>query len=260
MQAIGNSSLLGAGQTQRLLGMLLQQQTKSTGQTSPLGADDAAAPAAPASLTPAQGPGQQFASATLASLLSLQQQQPAQPPSAGDLASALIGQADTNGDGALSADEITSVLAQNGGAAPGSDAVTSAIGKLDSNGDGKLSASELTAGLDTLRKAHGHHHHSQQAASSTDLASKLLGKADTNGDGGLSADEISAQLTAKGASVSSQDLTAAIGKLDTNGDGTLSGAELTAAIDAFRKAHDGSGSPTTAAAANTDSATTSAAA
>jgi Ca2+-binding EF-hand superfamily protein len=245
MNILGNSALFGAGQAQRLLGALLRPDTSSAGQTSPTGADDTAISAT--SQKPQQTPGQQFASATLASLLSLQQQQDgSQGSGATDFATALIKQVDTDGDGALSADELKAALNQP--SADQSAALQSMMSKLDANGDGKLDASELATGLQQLHQAHGrghhHHHGGEQGLSSTDVASKLIGSADSDGDGLLSASEIGAQLSSAGVTMSDADLTSAIGKLDTDGDGKLSGAELAAAIDALRKAHEGTGSST----------------
>jgi Ca2+-binding EF-hand superfamily protein len=66
-----------------------------------------------------------------------------------DLASQVIGEADTNGDGELSADEIQTALGSKAG-----DNLSSAIGALDTNGDGKLSATELSTAIDAFRAAH----------------------------------------------------------------------------------------------------------
>ena len=73
----------------------------------------------------------------------------AAPTSSADLASQVIGKADTNGDGALSADEIQTALGSNA-----SDSLTAAIGKLDTNADGQLSATELSAAIDAFWAAH----------------------------------------------------------------------------------------------------------
>jgi Ca2+-binding EF-hand superfamily protein len=232
MQSIGISSLFGSRPVQTLLNLIGPAPASTTGQTSPTGANDTTSAATPAPPRPDQGPGAQFAASTLASLLGVQQQQPS---SAGDLASALIGQADANGDGGLDAQEIQSILGSGSGA-PSADDITSALGKLDTNGDGKLSADELSAGFASMAKAHGHHH-GHQAASSADLAQKLISGGDADGDGELSADEISAQLPAQASGLSGDALKTAIQKLDTDGDGKLSGAELAAAIDAMRSAY-----------------------
>jgi Ca2+-binding EF-hand superfamily protein len=258
MHIIGNPALFGAGQAQRLLGALLRPDTSSAGQSSPTGAEGSAV--STTSQKPQQTPGQRFASATLASLLSVQQQQDGpQGSGATDFATALIKQADTDGDGALSVDELKAALNQP--SADPSEALKSMMSKLDANGDGKLDASELAAGLEQLHQAHGrghhHHHGGEQGLSSTDLAGKLVGSADSDGDGLLSASEIGAQLSSAGVTMTDADLSSAIGKLDTDGDGKLSGAELAAAIDALRKAHEGTAGSTvqTAQTSATDSTT-----
>lgn len=87
-----------------------------------------------------------------------------------DLASQLLGSADTNGDGQLSVAEIQNALGASSTSSTSStssasstsaasstsstDALSSAIAKLDTNGDGQLSASELSAGIDAFRAAH----------------------------------------------------------------------------------------------------------
>jgi Ca2+-binding EF-hand superfamily protein len=208
--------------------MLYQQPSSSTGQNSPSATPDSSATTTtPPTLAPAN-PGQQFAADTLAALLNVQQQTPAER---------LIGQADTNGDGQLSQDEIAQSL-QAGGQSVDNNALATQIAKIDTNGDGSLSADELTAALQQLDQGHHHHHHGggHMGVSSTDLAGKIIGAGDTDGDGSLSQAELSGELGKMGVSMSSSDFATAFGKLDSNGDGMLSGAELAAAIDALRGA------------------------
>ena len=240
MQISSTSTAYGGGEAQRLLSMLLQQQGAGAGKDLP----GAAAPASGAPSPPqptSNGPSAaRFASATLASLMTTQQQG---PPSSTDIANKVIGAVDTDGDGQLSLDEIEKALGAD--TTSGTDAASQAFAKLDTNGDGKISADELASALDARKAADAssgagpsgvHHHHHAHHASSADLAQQIFGQADANGDGALSADEISSAL-GQDAQSAATSLTQAIAKLDTNGDGSLSTAELTAAIDAFRAAH-----------------------
>ena len=71
-------------------------------------------------------------------------------PSDGQLAESILGQADTNGDGALSADEIAQALGTTA-----NDQLKQALAGFDKDGDGKLDSSELTAAIDAFRSAHG---------------------------------------------------------------------------------------------------------
>jgi Ca2+-binding EF-hand superfamily protein len=234
MQISSASTTYSADQAQRLLSMLFQAPSGTSGQEVPSSTSDTDA-AAPTSPAPDQV---KLATDTLSGLLAAQQ---SQPPSASDLAQQMISALDTDGDGSLSADEITKALGSDSGLS--ADQVTQAVNQLDTNGDGKLSADELASGIQTA-KAHGgghHHHHHAEAASSSDLASQLIAGADTSGDGALSADEIEKALGLDGSTASSGSATDAFSQafasLDTNGDGSLSASELTAGIDAFRAAH-----------------------
>ncbi|HEX3366309.1 EF-hand domain-containing protein [Phenylobacterium sp.] len=72
-----------------------------------------------------------------------------------DLASQILGTADTNSDGQLSMTEIENALGvTSSSSTTATNALTSAFNSLDSNGDGSLSASELSAGIDAFRAAH----------------------------------------------------------------------------------------------------------
>jgi Ca2+-binding EF-hand superfamily protein len=246
MQISSTPTAYGGAEAQRLLNLLLQRQSAPTGQDLP-GADQASAASTPSAQPTSNASAAQFTADTLSSLLSAQEA----PPSSSDVAAKLIGTADTNGDGALSLDEVGTALGQD--TTSGADALSQAFAKVDTNGDGQLSASELSTALDAqnsasvgqnapsekAHRAHAHHAH-HAASSSTDVASQMLGAVDANGDGQLSASEIQ---TALGSS-SSDSLTSAIGALDTNGDGQLSASELSTAIDAFRTADQRGGSTT----------------
>jgi len=247
MQISSTPTAYGGGEAQRLLDLLLQRQVAPAGQDLP-GADSASAGPAPSPPQPASGPSAaQFTSDTLSSLLSAQEA----PPSSADVAAKVVGTADTNGDGALSLDEVESALGQD--TTSGADALGQAFAKVDTNGDGSVDANELSSALDAQKSAsgahHAHHaHHAHQAApSSSDLGSDVLGAADADGDGELSAAEIQTAL----GSGSSDSLTSAIGNLDTDANGALSASELSTAIDAFQAAHQRGGVSTATAASST---------
>jgi Ca2+-binding EF-hand superfamily protein len=223
------------GPLTRALGVLFQPAAGSTGQNPPTATSDSQQTSPASTTTPSPGPGQQFASETLAALLGVQQQQ-SQHPTAATIADQLMSQADTDGDGQLSSSEIAAALGADGNNVS-SDALTAAISKLDTDGDGKLSASELTSALQQQSpqlEAHHHHHHHGGGASSGDLALKIIGRGDADGDGGLSQSELSTELSHFGINMSDSDLATAFNKLDTSGDGVLSSTELAAAIQALR--------------------------
>jgi Ca2+-binding EF-hand superfamily protein len=234
MQISGTSTAYGGSQAQSVLSMLLQQRASRSndgGQEMP--STDAAAPSGPPPGPPPSGASDQFSGVTLASLISAQET----TPTSSDLATSMLQQSDTDGDGELSVDEIANAIGAD--TASGTDALTAAVNKLDTDGDGKLSADELTAGIDSAQQAQqvhgGHHgHHAHKAESSSDVASSVVSAADSDGDGALSADEITAAL---GDDSSSDSIAQQFKQLDTDGDGKLTTAELTAAIDAFRSAN-----------------------
>jgi Ca2+-binding EF-hand superfamily protein len=241
------STAYGGSQAQRLLAALLQQQAK-TGQDVQ-GATDASAgnrpsgphPGRPTGPRPGGGASGQFAASTLTDLLSTQAGEETSPSD--NLAADLIKQADTNGDGSLSADEIKGAI--GGDPASSTDDLSAAMAKLDTDGNGALSASELSAGLETRRSERGRRP-GHAPPSSSDVAAKLISQTDSNGDGALGLDEIKATLGSDAASA--ETLTGSISKLDTDGDGKLSAAELSAALDAFRTANQrGSAEGSTAA-------------
>lgn len=250
MQISSTPTAYGGSEAKRLLNMLLPPQPAPAGQDLP-GADSTTTLAAP---QPASSPGAtQFATKTLAVLLSAQEA----PPSSADIAGKIIGVADSNGGGSLSLSEVEKVLGADtttgADASSGANPLAQAFASVDANGDGQISATELSNALDAQKAAqgahHGHHGHHAHAArqapqSGSDLASRLLGAADNNGDGALSVTEIENALGTSASTSAADLLTAAIGKLDTNGDGQLSQTELAAGIDAFRAAHRRGGAET----------------
>jgi Ca2+-binding EF-hand superfamily protein len=240
-----HSNSYGGGEVQRLLSSILggvggarQKGTSATSGDTPPDAPDAPPPPGP---PPAHGDSQ-FALGTLKSLISSQEG----PPSSSDLAGQIIKAADSDGDGNLTAEEIAKATG-----ASASDQLTQAFGKLDTDGDGKLSATELTSALDS-RKAHHHGHAHGLAQSSANLAANLIKQVDSDSDGAVSQDEIKAVL---GDAASGDSFATAFGKLDGDGDGKLSATELASAIDAFRAAHFGGASSSTAATATQTSVT-----
>ncbi len=217
VQISTSSATYGASQAQHVLASLLQPTSQSAGQEQPGKTKGAGGPPpAPPPGPPPGGGAAQFSSNTLSSLLSTQER------SGDDLASKLIEDADSDGDGALSLEEIQTSLG-----AEASEELTAAVSELDTDGDGVLSADELSAGLEANRPER---RGPPPPPSSSDIASKLLSDVDTDSDGALSLSEITSKLGVD----ENADLTSAFGKLDTDGDSLLSTAELTAALDAFQ--------------------------
>ncbi|MCU1771050.1 EF-hand domain-containing protein [Pseudomonas sp. 13B_3.2_Bac1] len=138
-----------------------------------------------------------------------------------DLADALISALDTDGDGAISSDELSTGLTSAGSSAD-SNQIFSA---LDKNKDGTVSQDELSASLTPPPPP--------QQASSDALFSQL----DADGDGNISATELSSALqTSDNTSTTSTDTSAALLKvLDSDSSGGVSSDELKAALQTGRE-------------------------
>ena len=141
-----------------------------------------------------------------------------------DLADALISALDTDGDGAISSDELSNGLTSAGSSAD-SNQIFSA---LDKNKDGTVSQDELTTSLTPPPPPPP-----PQQTSSDELFSQL----DADGDGNISATELSSALqTSDSTSTSSTDTSAALLKvLDSDSSGGVSSDELKAALQAGRE-------------------------
>lgn len=143
------------------------------------------------------------------------------------MASDMLDQYDTDGDGSLSAEE-TGLSAEE-------------LAAYDADGDGLLSSNEIQAGL----KAD---HETMMEQGDNDLAQRIMGELDADGDGSLSTGELGSDTS--------------ISAFDTNGDGQVSAEELVAGLKSRREemaAQMGAptqtaGSGETAATASTDAA------
>jgi len=98
-----------------------------------------------------------------------------QPPSASDMASRIMDKLDTNGDGVLSADEISK----------GGKHAQRILG-ADANGDGNVTMDELISDI-TEKMKNGN----MQPPSASDMASSIMKALDTSGDGVLSTSDTS---------------------------------------------------------------------
>jgi Ca2+-binding EF-hand superfamily protein len=140
-----------------------------------------------------------------------------QPPSASDMASKIMKELDTNGDGVLSTDEIGK-----------SDHAKQILG-ADANGDGQVTMDELVADISK-------HQQNMQQPSAEDIANSIMNKLDTNKDGVLSTSDITSGLikgatSTSGAGKSGKSSTSTIIQAaDANGDGKVTMEELLAYI------------------------------
>lgn len=168
--------------------------------------------------------GAQMSSDMLMQLLNMQSGQ----PSATDAATRMIGDLDSDGDGALSLAEAT---------ATGSGKAAEAFAALDSDGDGSLTTSELSSSLEAMGPPPGGPPPGGPppggpppgGGSSSDVASSILSAVDSDEDGGISLSE----LTSATETEESDETNSAFSSLDTDGDGKLNLSELTAALDKY---------------------------
>lgn len=145
-----------------------------------------------------------------------------QPPGADDIASKIIDALDTNGDGVLSADEISKAgkYAQN-------------ILGADTDGDGVVTKDELAA---DITKKMADNQAAMQQHKASHVAERIMNKLDSDGNGALSSDEIN----------NGSDSATSIQPADTNGDGVVSMTELIAYL-----ANNSAGSQTSQSELNT---------
>lgn len=220
-------------------GSLSASEFESIGQNMQGGGEGATAQA----LTGSSSSGANFTSDTLSSLMSVQM--------LGSEAGSILSRGDTNADGLMSLDEISSVLSANapeGGEDLGieDEMASDMISALDSDSDGALSSDELAAGLSassTIMQAmggpppggqppagDGGDGASSNGSTSSSSSSEVFDTLDTNEDGKVSAAELAAAATADtDAASAAQDLFATA---DTDGDGVLSETEFADSLEA----------------------------
>ncbi|WP_057458072.1 XopAW family type III secretion system calcium-binding effector [Pseudomonas syringae] len=126
----------------------------------------------------------------------------------------LLAKLDTDGDGSIGKNELSSALSSNS-----KDGVTVSLSKafsdLDSNDDDSLDADELAAMTPPPPR------------SVDEQAEDLLGALDSDGDGAISSDELTTGLSNTGSTTNSNQVFDA---LDTDEDGTVSLEELVAGM------------------------------
>jgi len=132
-----------------------------------------------------------------------------QKPSASDIVSKILGNLDTDGDGALSTEEIGKA-----------GKFAKQFLKADANGDGVVTQDELLSDITKKMGSGMMPLMGMQPPSADDMAGKIIDDLDTNGDGVLSADELSK------AGKYAQNILGA----DANGDGVVTKDELSADI------------------------------
>lgn len=131
---------------------------------------------------------------------------------------------DSDGDGNISKDELTSALSSTDDGGDSSIDIDDLLSQLDSDGSGGISQSELSAAMPPPPPPGGMGGPGGAGGSSEDLLSSL----DTNGDGVISADE----LAAASSSDDSDKLSELFSKLDADGSGGISSDELASAFKA----------------------------
>ncbi|WP_448724972.1 XopAW family type III secretion system calcium-binding effector [Pseudomonas farris] len=136
----------------------------------------------------------------------------------------LLAKLDSNSDGAVDQDELTSALSQKT-----DDGLLVSLSKnfsdLDSDESGSLSSEEMAAMAPPPPPP-------RDEAPSTELADALISALDTDGDGAISSDELSNGLTSAG---STADSAALLKILDSDSSGGVSSDELKTALQTGRE-------------------------
>ncbi|MBD9590659.1 EF-hand domain-containing protein [Pseudomonas sp. PDM03] len=131
----------------------------------------------------------------------------------------LLARLDTNSDGSVDQDELTSALSQKT-----EDGLLVSLSKnfadLDSDDSGSLSSEEMAAMAPPPPPP-------RDQAPNTELADALISALDSDSDGAISSDELSNGLTNAGSSADSTEIFSA---LDKNEDGVVSKDELAASL------------------------------
>ena len=167
-----------------------------------------------------------------------------------ELKSKVFNSADQNGDGSISKDELTTLMADSNQSATD---IAETFDALDTNQDGSISKSESDVAVDKAsqqRKAQGpppppppSDSSSSESTSSTTVFDEL----DTNEDGTVSASELLAAFTnddsssSDSSSVDSSAVKELFDAMDTNKDGSVSKSELSAALAEAGKQSDTQG-------------------
>lgn len=183
-------------------------------------------------------PGGRFGSDTLSALLSTQ--------SVDEVAGSVMEAGDADGDGLLSAEEISTALSAKASDETANKSALAAkiVAALDGDGDGSLSTSELSTAISDAatrasewQQAQGSRSHPPGPPPSADGASGVFESLDVNRDGVVSAEEMAGAGGSAGAEATSVagDL---IKTSDQDGDGALSGGEFYALLEKARETPD----------------------
>lgn len=204
------------------------QTAAATGQSLPTDAPDKTQVAPPPGPPPPAMNGGGISADTMSALLGAQEGEAAPMGGGGGgesgMASDIIDEADTNGDGTVSIAELAASLGVDE-----TDELSAAFNKVDTDANGQITSDELDAGLQAMGPPHGMEPPPPPPPEASDVASTLLASADADEGGSLSLAEIGAALGEDDTSSISD----AFDSLDTDGDGALNADELTSAFEAM---------------------------
>jgi len=217
-------------------GQLSQAEFQSIGQN----VQGSGQPKGPPPLRGGGGPGGNFAGDTLSALLSTQ--------SVDDVAGSVMAAGDSDGDGLLSAGEISTALAANApdglkGHGIEDEMASDIVSALDSDGDGSLSTEEIATAISNATSGGA----SAQAMGGpppgpppggaeggASGSSGVFESLDANQDGVVSAAELAAADGSDGADATTSAASDLIKAANQDGDGSLSGGEFYALLDQGR--------------------------
>lgn len=152
------------------------------------------------------------------------------------LSAQLFAETDADGDGSITAEELTDAIAARNAESGGSVDAEELFAALDADGDGLITAAEHEAGLESLRDNNtAGMGGGQPSASSSDDEEETYDAADTNEDGIVDAEELLASL---GVTESTEaDTTAKLFEaFDADGDGSVSATEFSDVLSGLSQA------------------------
>jgi Ca2+-binding EF-hand superfamily protein len=116
------------------------------------------------------------------------------PPGPPPLANTALSDVDTDGNGAISEDELKTALEKNAPPGASTDMAADMFKKIDTDGNGSISSTEWDSFQQAAANGPQGSSSTTQSQTLKDLVSQVYGSADADGNGSLTKDEMTAWL------------------------------------------------------------------